>query len=157
MRCATAASSCASFPLNVATGSFATAMSGTTPLCSIIHLPPTYGPNEGIVNPLPSTSANSGLDEYPTAPPHVRAPTTFPKPSSCTPAAKISASDDVISSTNTATLPRNAYCMVVSPGPARCVLNIHATRLSRSRIHVSMFPPALRRTSMIKPALRMAG
>ena len=152
-----AASSCASCPLKAATGGLSTTMSGTTPCCSIIHLSPAYGPNEGMVNPLPSTSESSGLLLYPTAPPHDLMPITLPSPRRWIPAAKISASELVISSTSTATLPMNAYCMVVSPGPLRSVLNIHATLRRRSRIHVSMFPPALRRTSMIKPALRMAG
>ena len=64
--------------------------------------------------------ASSGLEGTRRAPPHVRALPRRPAPAVARPPRSARSSDDVISSTNTATLPRNAYCMVVSPVEVAC-------------------------------------
>ncbi|EEF27369.1 conserved hypothetical protein [Ricinus communis] len=84
--------------------------------------------------------------------PAVRLPTSGPRPSALTPAAKVSPSEYVYSSTSTTRWPRNVFCMFgdgATPGGAQ---KAHALRSSFSMIQLSMLPPLLRRTSMISPS-----
>lgn len=97
-------------------------------------------------------SASRVLSLSQTPAPAVRLPTSGASFNALMPAAKVSPSEYVSSSTSTTRWPRKVFCMFdegCTPGGAQ---KAQALRSSFSMIQLSILPPLLRRTSMIRPS-----